>query len=107
MCRLHGLSHHSQVVAQCVQVRLVPELGGEGFQGVLNIGNEDLRRHLKEQLVGVAGLLAEQDNSPSDRSAGVADLTERVELGAFMDAALTLAVAVNPPENVHPELAAL
>jgi hypothetical protein len=76
-------------------------------QLVLNLGEEDLRGHLKEQLVGVAGLLAEQDDSRSDRPAGVKDLTKRAEMGAFMDAALTLAVATNLPQNTHLELAAL
>ena len=35
---LHRLPYHPyQVVAQCLQVGLVPQLGGEGFQGLSGI----------------------------------------------------------------------
>jgi hypothetical protein len=43
-------------------------------QLALNVGNEDLRAHLKEQLVGVAELLAEMDSSTGNGRAGVEDL---------------------------------
>lgn len=72
---------------------------------VTNGGDEDLRIYLKEQLIGVADLLAKLDSSASDQSISVN--TERAELGALVDAALALAVATSPPENVHPELAAI
>jgi hypothetical protein len=38
MGRLHGLHHHThQVVVEGFQVRLVPELGREGFQGLSRV----------------------------------------------------------------------
>lgn len=73
----------------------------------LNVGNEDLRGYLKEQLVSVTGLLAELDSSTSDARTGVEALTEHAELSTLMDTALALAVATSPPEDVHSEFASL
>jgi hypothetical protein len=74
---------------------------------VISVGDEDLRSRLKEQLVGVAGHLAELNGSANNVRASVANLMESAELGALVDAALALAVATRLPENVHPEFAAL
>jgi hypothetical protein len=35
---VHRLHHHShELVIQCVEVRLIPELGGEGFEGLSSV----------------------------------------------------------------------
>lgn len=73
----------------------------------LNIGNEDLRGHLKEQFVGVTSLLAELDSSTSGGGASIEDLMRRADLGALTDTALALAVTTSLPENVHSEFATL
>ncbi len=76
-------------------------------QLALNIGDADLRARLKEQLVGVAGLLAEMDSSAGNGRTSVEDLMGHTELGPLVDGALALAVAGSSPENVHPEFTAL
>jgi len=75
-------------------------------QLALNVGNENLRGWLKEQLVEVAGLF-KMDNSSDPRRASVEDLMERAELGPLVDSALALAVAASFTEAVHSEFAAL
>lgn len=72
----------------------------------LNIGNEDLRGYLKEQLVSVTELLTELDNSSNERTS-VETFMEHAELGTLMDTALAIAIATNPPEDVHSEFASL
>ena len=66
-----------------------------------------MRGYLKEQFVGVTGLLAELDSSPSSGHSGIENLTQRADLGALTDTALALAVTSSLPENVHPEFATL
>lgn len=72
----------------------------------LNIGNEDLRCYLKEQLVSVTGLLAELDSS-SDERTSVEALMEHAGLSTLMDTALAIAVATSPSKEVHPKFASL
>jgi hypothetical protein len=76
-------------------------------QLALYVGDENLRAHVKEQFVGVAGLLAKMDSSSGNGRASVEDLMERAELWSLVDVALALAVAARSPENVHFEFAAL
>lgn len=72
----------------------------------LNVGNEDLRGYLKEQLVSVTGLLAELDSSSDGRTSAEA-LMEHAGLSTLMDTALAIAIATSPPEEAHPEFASL
>jgi hypothetical protein len=72
----------------------------------LNVGNENLRGYLKEQLVSVTGLLAELDSGRAE-STSVEAFVEHAELGALMDTALAIAIAANPPKDIHPEFASL
>jgi len=74
----------------------------------INLGNEDLRRHLKDQIIKIAKFLANQGSAKSPSGLREGAFTKPIESGIFLlEPALNVSLATQPPQDSTAEFVAL